>query len=53
LKTNKLLIIVLFKGCVEVVAWDIVMQTNKELFQKEKYYPLSKKKTVLAAMPTG
>lgn len=42
-----------FKGFVEVVVQDLLLQTDNVRFLKEKYYSASQKKTYLAKVPRG
>ena len=42
-----------FKGYEDVVVQDIIIKTDNILFQKEKYYSASEKKTYMAELPKG
>ena len=42
-----------FKGYEEVIVQDMAFRTDTIRFRKEKYYSPSRKKTYLAALPTG
>src|SRR5881275_1796107 len=42
-----------FKGYEDVIVQDVEFRTENIRFRKEKYYSLSRKKTYLAALPTG
>ena len=42
-----------FRGHVEVIIQDIIIQPHNICFQKEKYYSPSTKKTYVASLPTG